>query len=231
VLQRRDGEPDAGQIRAVSRPPSQKGTSVLPVVQALKRNPNAWNFLPPSLWKYLDDPISVAEWYPERDYWILLEALVKTLDAAALGGDVFRYFARFSVQVDIGGRSLNDSGGARSPAKGLYSDFGNVTGPADLFRRAARLWTEYHDTGRMEVVAGVPDRNVVVVRLLDFVVPIEGFVRLQGYYLEEYARLVGLEVSATVIRSTARRDPHCEWEFALVRTPATEAYVASLPRR
>lgn len=61
------------------------------------------------------------------------------------------------------------------------------------------------------------------------VIPIEGFVRLQGYYPEEYGRLVGLELTSEVTRSTAEGDPFCEWEHTLARTPATEAYIASLP--
>jgi len=213
----------------VSRPPSQRGISVLPVVQALKRNPDAWNFLPPSLWRYLDDPIEVLEWYPERDYWVLLEALIRTLNPDTVGGDVFRYFARFSVQLDIGGRRPKGAGGAPSPATGVHSAFAVVTDLPSFFHRAELLWAEYHDTGHVEVVGSRPQRNAVVLRLLDFVIHIEGFVHLQGYYLEEYARLIGLELYATVIRSTTRGAPYCEWECALARTPATEAYVASLP--
>ena len=202
---------------------------MLPVVRALKQNPNAWNFLPPSMWKYLDEPIRVSDWYPERDYWVLLQALVKTLSPDALGGDVFRYFARFSVQLDIGGQALKGSGAAGSPATGVHGAFAAPTDPANFFRRSTILWSEYHDTGRIQVAGSRPDRNVVVLRLIDFVIPVEGFVRLQGYYLEEYARLVGLELAATVTRSTANRDPYCEWECALARTPVTEAYVATLP--
>ena len=213
----------------MSRPPSQKGTSVLPIVQALKRNPNAWNFLPPSLWTYLEDSIRVWDWYPERDYWVLLEALVKTLDPEALGDDPYRYFARFSVQLDIAGQRPKGSRGAPSPATGVHSEFAAAADPANFFRRATLLWTEYHDTGRIEVAGARPERNAVVVQLHEFLIPIEGFVRLQGYFLEEYAQLVGLELSASVIRSTVQGDAYCEWECALVRTPETEAYVASLP--
>jgi hypothetical protein len=199
-------------------------------VQGLKRNPNAWNFLPPSLWRYLDDPIQVFDWYPERDYWVLLEALVKTLSPETIGGeDPFRYFARFSVQLDIGGRRQKGAGRTRSPAAGVHSAFAVATDPPSFFQRAELLWKEYHDTGRIEIAGGRAPRNAVVLRLLEFVIPVEGFVRLQGYFLEEYAHLVGLELSASVIRSTVRGDPYCEWECALGRTPATEAYVASLP--
>lgn len=81
----------------------------------------------------------------------------------------------------------------------------------------------------MEIVAGCVETNAVVMRLSGFVVPIEGFVRLQGCYLEEYGRLVGLKLTSVVTKSTARRDPFCEWEHQLVRESRTVAYVASLP--
>ena len=51
----------------------------------------------------------------------------------------------------------------------------------------------------------------------------------QGYFLEEFGRVIGLGVESKVTRSTARGDPFCEWELALERSATTEAYVASLP--
>jgi hypothetical protein len=213
----------------VSRPPSQKGTSVLPVVLALKQQPDARKLIPQQLWRYLDEPVLVSGWYPERDYWVLIEALVKTIDPASVGGDVWRYFAKFSAQRDIGGADVRVSQEDEAARAGLYRSFANMTGPETFFRRATRLWNQYHDTGRMEIVGGCVRTNALFVRLIGFVIPIEGFVRLQGYYLEEYARLLGMEVTSAVTHSTARRSPFCEWEYRLGRTPASEAYVASLP--
>jgi hypothetical protein len=83
--------------------------------------------------------------------------------------------------------------------------------------------------GKIEIVGGRPNKNAVVLRLSDFVIPLQGFALLQGYYLEEYGRLGGLEISSSVIRSTANHDACCEWELCLGRSPQTEAYVASLP--
>jgi hypothetical protein len=88
---------------------------------------------------------------------------------------------------------------------------------------------QYHDTGRMEVTGGSAETNSVFMRLSGFVIPLEGFVRLQGYYLDEYGRLVGMELRSKVTLSTARGDKFCEWEHQLVRSPATEAFVRSLP--
>jgi hypothetical protein len=213
----------------MSRLPCQKGTSVLPVVQALRQRPEARALLPEALWKYLDEPVLISGWYPERDYWILIAALVKTMDPAAVGGDPWRYFAKFSAQRDIGGQAQAATSEAHPGATGVYRNFANMTDPASLFSAATRLWKQYHDTGRMEVVSGRRESNSVFVRLIGFVIPIDGFVRLQGYYLEEYGRLVGIDLVSTVTRNTARKDPFCEWEYLLARTPEAEAYVASLP--
>jgi len=204
---------------------------VLPVVLALKQHPDRETLVPRQLWKYFEQPILVSGWYPERDYWLLITALVKTIDPATVGGDVWRYFAKFSAQRDIGGQEVRASSGDGAQTAGVYRNFAAVDAadPRSFFLRATRLWSQYHDTGRMEIIGGLPKTNAVLMRLLGFVIPIEGFVRLQGYYLEEYGRLVGIEVSSIVTRSTANDDPFCEWEIRLSRSAATDAYVASLP--
>jgi hypothetical protein len=226
-----------------AREPCQKGTSVLPVVAALKAHPDRQKLVPERLWKYFDDHLLVSGWYPERDYFVLLEALAKTIDPQTSGGDVWRFFAKFSVQRDLAGADFfgvaeKGSAGAIAVAnssanssKGVYRSFiaGDAADPAQFFRRAVRLWTQYHDTGTMEMRGGRASTNTVVAELVGFHIPIEGFVRLQGYYLEEYGRLIGLEVESKVTRSTARgQRSSYQWEYTLARTPTTEAYVASL---
>jgi hypothetical protein len=207
----------------------QKGTSFLPVVSALRAHPDRQQLVPKRLWKYFDEHIVVSGWYPERDYFVLIEALVKTIDPNTVGGDVWRFFARFSARGDIGG--VDVVGGGKSGTKGIYRNFASVAAgePELFFRRAQRLWGQYHDTGTMEIRGGRAKTNSVVVRLVGFNIPIAGFVQLQGYFLEEYGRLIGLELESKVTRSTAHSEPFCEWEYVLARTPATVAYVASLP--
>jgi hypothetical protein len=204
---------------------------VLPVVLALKQRPDRKELVPPELWKYFDEPVLVSAWYPERDYWVLITALVKTIDPAAVGGDVWRYFARFSAKRDIGGQEVRAARADKAESAGIYRSFATegAMDPKSFFRRAVRLWSQYHDTGRLTIVGGRRETNDVVMRLTEFVIPIEGFVRLQGYYLEEYGRLVGIDVSSSVTRSTANNDAFCEWEHQLAPSQATEAYVASLP--
>ncbi|HVJ20306.1 MAG TPA: hypothetical protein VM686_33050 [Polyangiaceae bacterium] len=202
------------------------------MVTALKQHPSGRALVPPQLWKYFDEPVLVSGWYPERDYWVLIEALVKTIDPATVNGDVWRYFAKFSAQRDIGALEVESPSGEKAAfGPGIYRNFASVdmSDLAGFFRRASRLWGQYHDTGRLDVVGGRAATNGVVTRLSGFIIPIEGFVQLQGYYLEEYGSLVGIELTSSVMRSTAKGDPFCQWEFRLGRTPASEAYVASLP--
>jgi hypothetical protein len=213
----------------VAREPCQKGTSLLPVVAALKGHPERKRLVPERLWNYFDDHILVSGWYPERDYFELLDALAKTLDPKTVGGDVWRYFARYSVQRDIAGTI--PSGSVSGDAKGVYRNYATIDGgdPEQFFRRALKLWGQYHDTGTMQIRGGRVKTNCVVTELLGFHIPIDGFVHLQGYYLEEFGRLVGLELESKVTRSTARGKASCEWEYTLARTAASEAFVASLP--
>lgn len=145
-----------------------------------------------------------------------------------VGGDVWRFFARFSAQGDLGGAEVR---GGKSTTRGVYRNFlsGGAAEPEQFFRRAIRLWSQYHDTGTLEICGGSVTTNSVFMRLVAFHVPIDGFVRLQGFYLEEFGRLIGLELESKVTASTARGDRFREWEYLLARTPATEAYVTSLP--
>ena len=114
---------------------------------------------------------------------------------------------------------------------GVYRRFAAID-TADLenfFRLGTRLWSQYHDTGRMDIPGARPHKNAVVMRLSGFIIPIEGFVRLQGYYLEEYGELIGIHMVSRVTKSTANGAGFCEWEHQLPRTPAAEAFIASLP--
>ena len=183
---------------------------------------------------------------------MLLEALTKTIDPKTSGGDVWRFFAKFSVQRDLAGAdfagagekgsaggiaaatstSTSNANSSANSSKGVYRSFiaGDAADPAQFFRRVVRLWSQYHDTGTIEIRGGRASTNTVIAELVGFHIPIEGFVRLQGYYLEEYGRLIGLELESKVTRSTARgQSSSYQWEYTLARTPTTEAYVASLP--
>ena len=204
---------------------------MLPIVAALKQRPDCRGLVPRELWKYFDEPLLTSAWYPERDYWVLLSALVKTIDPQTVGGNVWRYFAKYSARRDIGGVDVNTDGPLKSASSGVYRNFAMIdaSDPAHFFRRGVQLWSQYHDTGYMRILGGRRALNAVVVQLTEFVIPIAGFVELQGYFLEEYAALVGIQVASVVTRNTASGDAYCEWEYRLGRSPQTEAFVASLP--
>ena len=208
--------------------PCQKGTSFLPVVEALKQRADCRELVPRALWKYFDKHMLISGWYPEGDYWVLVGALVNVLEKEG-ADDVWRGFAKFSALRDIGGKGTS---GNNSTPTGVYKTFakGDAGDPESFFRRAVKLWSQYHDSGTMKLLGGRTSANSVVLRLVGFNIPLDGFVRLQGYYLEEYARLVGIALECAVLRNTARGDPFCEWECRLGRTEETEAYVASLPQ-
>ncbi|HEX3597213.1 MAG TPA: hypothetical protein VHU80_19025 [Polyangiaceae bacterium] len=197
----------------------------------LKAQPDAKKLLPERLHRYLTERIVVSGWYPERDYWILIETLTKVLDPKVVGADPWRFFARFSAQNDIGGSNAAASASVKAASAGVYRTYAaaGAQDPQGFFRRAEKIWSQYHDTGSLVVIGGHVKTNSLVMRLMGFHIPLDGFVRLQGYYLEEFGALVGLPLSAKVTRSTAKRDPFCEWEITLERSERTEAYVASLP--
>lgn len=204
----------------------------MPLVAALKAQPRVRELLPEKLWRYLDEPLLASDWYPESDYWVLITALANSIDPRAVGGDVWRYFAKFRAQRDLAGLEGATTTQFTGSGSGVYRSFAAIdpSDPVRFFKRSTQLWSQYHDTGRLEVVGARPDSNAAVMRLLEFMIPIEGFVRLQGYYMEEYGRLVGVDVTAVVTRSTANNAPYCEWELQLPRTPTLEAYVMSLPQ-
>jgi hypothetical protein len=160
---------------------------------------------------------------------VFIEALVKVMERE-VGGDVWRGFAKFSALRDIGGKETK--GSTTSGPVGVYKSYasGDASDPEKFFRRAVKLWGQYHDTGAMDLAGGDLANNSVFLRLSGFHIPLEGFVQLQGYYLEEFGHLIGIELASQVIRSTARGDALCEWECILGRSPQNETFVASLPR-
>ena len=218
---------DRTLMNTKSREPHAKGTSLLPLVVALKALPNREEIVPKKLWKYFDTPIMVSGWYPERDFFVLIEAFVGTMDPA-LVGDPWVFIGVTSAQRDIGGSQESLPEELRV-SEGLYKRFAGEADVEVFMKRGAKLWEQYHDTGKIELLGGRTTTNSVVVRLRGFAIPVEGYLRLNIAYTEEYGRLVGIDIKGKILRSTARGDPFCEWEYTLGRTPASEAFIASLP--
>lgn len=213
----------------MAREPCIKGTAVVPVVVALKNIPNHRDIVPRQLWKYLHEHIVVSGWYPEREIFKLLEILVATIDPQQVGGDVWRFLGIVSAQRDLGG-TQDQIPEQNRVSQGLYRHYarGGEEDVAFFMKRAVKLWSQYHDTGAMEICGGRVETNTLVLRLVGFHIPTDGYVRLQVAYIEEYGRLVGIPLQGKTVRSTAKGDPFCEWDYTFERTPASEAYIRSL---
>lgn len=202
---------------------------MVPLVLALKNLPNHRDIVPRSLWRYLDEHIVVSSWYPERDVFKLLEILVSTIDPKQVGGDAWRFLGIISAQRDLGGLQDQVPEENRVEGQGLYRHYARTGDEVDVFmKRAIKLWSQYHDTGTIEIQGGRAATNTLVVRLIGFQIPIDGYIRLQIGYTEEFARLVGIPLQIKVVRSTTKGDPFCEWDYTFERTASSEAYIRSL---
>jgi hypothetical protein len=205
-----------------------KGTGIAPIVSVLRTHPQRETLVPAHLQKYFEQSVLVSGWYPEDEYFQLLEILSKAFDRKDFGGDPWTQMGIMGARRDIGGVETIE-GPARAAHIGIYKHYASAEGGvAMFFQRADKVWTQYHDTGHYEIV-GRMGQNAVVRRLVDFHVKLHNYTRLQAAYVQEYARLVGIEMTVTVLRSTAKGDAHCEWLCRLDRSPPTLAYIAALP--
>ena len=214
-------------MKSLDRHRRHKGTGLLHVVKAIKANPKARAAVPSSLLKYLEEPILISDWYSEVDYEVLLEILAESIPRAAIGVDVWTFFGQHSAQRDLAGLYP----GATGTEAGIYRRFmeGGKGDPASLFRRAATLWSVYHDTGRMSVWLSPRSDACVLVRLHDFRFPVRGMIQLQAAYFVEFGRLAGLQIRSRITRTTMDGDPYCEWEYTVEHTPENVASLATLP--
>src|ERR1041385_7196569 len=146
----RPSRPARSRPAGVMREPNTKGTSLLPLVIGLKNLSNWREIVPAALHRYFEEPIIVSSWYPERDYFTLIEALVGAIDPEVAGGDAWRFFGITAAQRDIGGSQDGEHKESRVRS-GLYQSF-KTEGPADIglfVKRAIMLWEQYHDTGKI----------------------------------------------------------------------------------
>lgn len=211
--------------------PNHKGVGLIAVVKGIKSNPRAEAKVPASLAHYLNDPVLLSAWYPERDYNALLALLAASIDAKAVGGDVWAFLGRVAAQRDIGGEQDNIPRRSRTESAGIYRKFRDVDVDdiAGLFLRASKVWTLYHDTGRV-VYARHPERpDVVVERLVDFHFPLRGMADLQTAYMVELARLSGIELEGSLLRYSSDPSVGCEWTFRVPNDPEKLRSIERLP--
>jgi hypothetical protein len=203
---------------------------MLAVVRALKANERAQALVPATLLHYLTDPILPSGWYPERDYDVLIDALARSVDPAAVGGNAWLAFGRIGAQRDIAGMQEKVPPESRTEIAGVYRKLGDGV-PGDIvgmFARLTKLWSMYHDSGTISVGRHASDEAVVVSRLTDFRFPSRGPAELQTGYSVEFARLLGIKLEGKLSRLKTDGEPHCEWHYRVQATPENLAMVASL---
>lgn len=211
--------------------PRHKGTGVLPVVHGLKMLPGGRDLVPEHLRHYLEVPVLPSGWYPEQDYELLIQALASLIPPESVGGDVWTYFGRAAAQRDLVGLEDIVAEAARIHSVGAYRKLaqGVRGGVANLALRTMKLWSLYHDTGRLTVERSRDDDAVMILRVLAFDFPVRGLIDMQMAYFLEFARLAGLRLEGRLRRATTNGDPFCEWEFSVERTPDNLASLAQLP--
>lgn len=215
--------------------PQHKGTGLIPIVEGLRRHPDARALVPKELWHYLDDTVLPSTWYPERHAAVLLDALASTMDAK--GESVWEQLGRQAAQRDLVGaleaspaRRSSPPESLRSGSSGLYRQFlkENDPHPSAFFLRASKLWQLYHDTGKLEALRRANSEGVVVLRLSGFRFPVPGMEQLQSAYLREFARLSGLRLDMQLVKAPTRGDSHYEWDSVIQASTDVTAWIQSL---
>jgi hypothetical protein len=118
-----------------------KGVSVIELVKTLRKNRGvAETLVAPSLHAYLKERLLPSSWYPEEDYQALLVALGRML-RPLVTGDVWEFIGAQAAQQDL---------------NGVYSILVRKGNPWGALHHANRIWSIYHDTGRMELVRTGP---------------------------------------------------------------------------
>jgi hypothetical protein len=198
-----------------SAEPKHKGVGLLAVVKAIKANPRARTLVPTHLVHYLQEPVLLTGWYPERDYNALIALLASCIDPKHVGGDVWGYFGRTAAQRDIGGDQQAIPERSRLETAGVYRNFRDVaeSDVPGLFLRMTKVWTLYHDAGKMEYMRHREKPEIAVVRLTGFTFPVHGLAVLQAAYMVEYGRLSGFILREVRTAPTANG---CEWQYEVV---------------
>jgi hypothetical protein len=209
-----------------------KGVGLLPIVKALKLAPERATAVPAGLRFYLEDHYVVtSEWYPERDYNVLVQVLADIVKKAGQVSDVWEYFGKTAAQRDLMGWQALIPEASRLEEVGAYRNFVTREGPSiySLFVRLGKLWSMYHDTGRMTVARSASDECVVIVRVADFVFPSRGLVELQMAYCCECGHLTGNKVKGQILSATPNQEPVTEWAYTCERTKEIMDSIAQLP--
>jgi predicted hydrocarbon binding protein len=168
-----------------------KGIGMVGIAKALRsRRDDAARVLPESLHHYLDERISISEWYPEQDYLALLRVYVEVWP-----GRTFE---------EVGRLAANEA---------LSTVYRNILigGVTDAVKRMKFNWQNYHDSGELnsEVLPGL-----IRVRVRGYGMKARELCALNEGYFAELLRLSGAEVTALRKPQCASNgDRECVWEF------------------
>jgi hypothetical protein len=145
--------------------PNIKGPSLIEIVKVLRKNkPITKSFIPQDLHHYLHERLLASEWYPEEDYKTLLLVLGQILEPL-MPGNVWEFIGHE---------------GARADLTGVHSALVKKGDPWGTLRLTPRIWSLYHDTGRLE--ADVTEDQATI-RLYDYVTACpEVCATLTGYF-------------------------------------------------
>jgi hypothetical protein len=221
--------PGTDTITPVSRvEPKHKGVGFAAIVKGLKASAKAAAAVPEAQRGYLSGAILPSGWYPERDYNVLLITLADSVDRNAVG-DVWAYFGRTAARRDVAGDQEAIPASSRTENAGVYRNFraAQPNDVAGLCLRLAKIWSMYHDTGRVVFTRHARKSNVVVAKLHDFSFPVRGMADLQTAFSMEFAQLSGLELTGSLERFEAGA-PSCEWHYQVAATPEALSSLASL---
>lgn len=151
-----------------------KGISLVDMVKFLRvRREAAEPLLPEPLRHYLDEQVSIAQWYPEED----MIGLVRVLAQVIPSGD--------EPPLRLIGR-LN----ARNHIAGAYAHLFEGADVAVLPIRARTLWSAMHDTGELRMVVEDGQANITI---SDYGYPNAELCEMIEPYLEELFLASGLE--------------------------------------
>lgn len=207
-----------------------KGTGVFPVVTALKAHPRGPRAVPPALRDYLTRRMVATEWYPQADLDVLMQCLADVLERDGMR-DVWDYFGRTAAQRDLKGSQSAIPEERRVKTAGLYRPFaGEELTIATLFHRLGVLWTLYHDAGRVLAWRAASDECRAIVRLMDYDLSDPKLARMHLAYSCEYGRILGINISGRVVRTTSEGAPFNEWEYSCEPTRQNIESLALLPQ-
>ena len=207
--------------------PKHKGVGLVAVVKGVKASPKATALVPEAQRRYLSDALLPSGWYPERDYNALLLALADSIDRGAIG-DVWAYFGRTAARRDVAGEQADIPARSRTETAGIYRNFrnGSPDDLAGLCLRIAKIWSMYHDTGRVSFTRHRSTPGLMLGRIHDFQFPVRGMADLQTAFTVEFALLAGIQISGRLERFN-EGGSICEWHYQVAATPQNLASLAN----